>query len=147
MILRKLLEYVSNYIKLAPLHIITILLMSAICSCSRTQYVPVPSVSTDSVFVYKHIRDSIVQRDSVFVKEKGDTIYVNKYKYIYKNKLIRDTMYIAQIDSVRVPYPVERKLSKWQSMKLELGGIAMGALIVSIGLIIVKFILRRFGKR
>ena len=129
------------------LYLLIILLMSGICSCSRTQYVPVPSVSTDSVFVYKHIRDSIVQRDSVFVKEKGDTIWVNRYRYIYKDKLIRDTMYIAQIDSIRVPYPVERKLNKWQSMKLELGGIAMGALIVSIGLIIVKFILRRFVKR
>ena len=56
-------------------------------------------------------------------------------------------MYIAQIDSIRVPYPVERKLSKWQSMKLELGGIAMGVLIVSIGLIIVKFIIRRFREK
>lgn len=75
--------------------VVALLLMCVLhTSCSRTQYVPVPSVSTDSVFVYKHIRDSIVQRDSVFVMEKGDTIWVNKYRYIYKDKLIRDTIYI-----------------------------------------------------
>ena len=124
------------------LYLLIILLMSGICSCSRTQYVPVPSVSTDSVFVYKHIRDSIVQRDSVFVKEKGDTIWVNKYRYIYKDKLIRDTIYIDQIDSVHIPYPVEKKLSRWQRMKMELGGLAMGCfgllLLFVIGRLIFK---------
>ncbi|EYA46728.1 hypothetical protein M115_3547 [Bacteroides fragilis str. 3719 T6] len=31
-----------------------------------------------------------------------------------------------------MPYPVERKLTRWESMKMELGGWAFGGLIMAI---------------
>lgn len=40
-------------------------------------------------------------------------------------------------DSIRVPYPVEKKLSKWQQLRLDFGGWAMlvlGMLVVAIGM-------------
>jgi len=37
----------------------------------------------------------------------------------------------VKVDSVQVPYPVERKLTRWESMKMELGGWAFGGLIMA----------------
>ena len=85
--------------------------------------------------------------DSVFVKSQGDTVYINRYRYKYLDKVRIDTMYVIHVDSVRVPYPVERKLSRWERVKQEVGGIAMGIVILAIGLIIIRFILLKNDKR
>ena len=123
------------------------LFLAVISSCSRVQYVPVESVRTDSVKILQQIRDSIYVHDSVFVKSQGDTVYINRYRYKYLDKVRIDTMYVINVDSVRVPFPVERKLSRWERVKQEVGGIAMGIVILAIGLIIIRFILLKNDKR
>jgi len=111
---------------------ITILLTSAIwlSSCRSIQYIPVETVHTE----YKtrdSIRfDSIYQRDSVLLLVKGDTVYKEKYKYLYKYQYLNRTDTVIKVDSVQVPYPVEKQLSQWQSIKMELGGWAFGIVIV-----------------
>lgn len=108
-----------------------ILLTLAICFVScRTQYVPVETVRTeyktrDSIRV-----DSIHQQDSVYVLVKGDTIYQYRYKYLYKYQYLNRTDTVIKVDSVQVPYPVEKQLSRWQSIKMELGGWVFGIIIV-----------------
>lgn len=108
-----------------------ILLTSAICSCSRVQYVPVETVRTDSLYFNTVSTDSVYVMDSVLVV-KGDTVTEYRYRYIYKYKDRTDTVYINRTDSVRVPYPVERKLSLWQRVKVGLGGYAMAAVIITV---------------
>lgn len=110
---------------------ITIFLMSGICFVScRTQYVPVETVRTeyktrDSIRV-----DSIYNQDSIYVLVKGDTIYQYRYKYLYKYQYLNRTDTVIKTDSVQVPYPVERKLNRWQSIKMELGGWAVGVIVI-----------------
>ena len=123
------------------------LFLAVVSSCSRVQYVPVKSVRTDSVKILQQIRDSIYVHDSIFVKSQGDTVYINRYRYKYLDKVRIDTMYVINVDSVRVPFPVERKLSRWERVKQEVGGIAMGIVILAIGLIIIRFILLKNDKR
>ena len=115
---------------------ITILLTSAIwfISC-RTQYIPVETVRTeyktrDSIRV-----DSIYNQDSIYVLVKGDTVYQYRYKYLYKYQYLNRTDTMIKIDSVQVPYPVEKQLTRWQQMKIELGGWAFGV-IIAFGLVI-----------
>ena len=127
--------------------LLCVLFLAVCSSCSRVQYVPVESVRTDSVKILQQIRDSIYVHDSVFVKSQGDTVYINRYRYKYLDKVRIDTMYVIHVDSVRVPYPVERKLSRWERVKQEVGGIAMGIVILAIGLIIIRFILLKNDKR
>lgn len=127
---------------------ITIFLMSGICftSCRSIKYVPVETVRTE----YKtrdSIRfDSIYQRDSVLLLVKGDTVYKEKYKYLYKYQYLNRTDTVIKVDSVQVPYPVERKLSRWQSIKMELGGWAFGIIIV-MALIIGGWLVYRLRKK
>lgn len=108
------------------------ILITAFWSCRGVKYVPVESVRVDSIYILKMQRDSIYERDSIHIREKGDTVFAEKYRYKYIYKLIRDTMYVARIDSVEVPYPVEKELNKWQRMKMELGGWAFGIIVAGV---------------
>ncbi|WP_080902968.1 hypothetical protein [Parabacteroides sp. Marseille-P3160] len=105
--------------------------------CRSIKYVPVESVRTE--YKDKIQRDSIYQLDSVRVYQLGDTVYFNKYKYIYRYNTVRDSVYIR--DSIQVPFPVEKELTRWQKTKMDFGGWAMGVasglLIIGIGYIVI----------
>lgn len=128
----KVLDWIGRIAMAAAL-----LLIWSMCSCS-TQYVPVESVRYDSVFFEKIRKDSVFVQDSVFVKEKGDTVFTNRLRYIYKYVLKSDTVYISRTDSIRVPYPVEKKLSWWEKQKQ----ILQEALIIVVFLYVLFRLMR-----
>ena len=110
------------------------LVMSIVCSCTTTR--TVERVKRDSVYVDRLKRDSIYQRDSIYMLIKGDTVYKYEYKYLYRDKLLRDTISISKTDSI--PYPVEvskyvdKKLSWWQSTLIYTGAIAWVIAIIGL---------------
>lgn len=117
----------------------------------KTKYVSVPEYH--NVYVTKH--DTLTKHDSVYQKEfvdrfvKGDTVFLTKTKVDYRYKNIYKTLYRDSIktDSVRVPYPVEKKLSRWQGLKMEVGGWAIGVLsVVVLGTIgyIIMWLVRKY---
>ena len=95
-----------------------------LAGCKTTKYVPVPSVSVDSVYVDRWHKDSVYLHDSVYVNRwmHGDTVYVDKVsvKYLYRDRLLHDTVAVTRRDSVRVPVPVEREPGRWQQARLRL---------------------------
>ena len=115
------------------------LVCCSLCGCKSIQYVPVETIKTDSIYISKVLVDSVYTRDSVYLEAKGDTIFKQEFKYIYKYKSLIDTIYSIQVDSIRVPYPVEKQLSRWEKIKLDMGGIAIGGIVVLIALIVFKF--------
>ena len=119
-------------------------------SC-RTKYVSVPEYH--NVYINKH--DTLTKHDSIYQKEfvdryvKGDTIYLTKIKVDYRFRNLYKTRYrdSLKIDSLRVPYPVERKLNKWESLKMEVGGWAIGglsAVVIALIAYIVTWLVRRY---
>ena len=117
----------------------------------RTKYVSVPEYH--NVYVTKH--DTLTKYDSVYQKEfvdrfiKGDTVFLTKTKVDYRYKNLYRTIYKDSVktDSVRVPYPVERKLNRWESLKMEVGGLAIGVLsVVVLGTIgyIIMWLVRKY---
>lgn len=116
--------------------IIPYIILSLLAGCKSVQYVPVETVRTDSIYVDRYQRDSIYQRDSVFVNRwtAGDTVYQDKivWKYVYRDKVKYDTVAILRSDTINVPYPVECKLSKWEQLKLNVGGWAISIIIIIV---------------
>lgn len=116
--------------------IISSIIVNLLSGCKSVQYVPVETVRTDSIYVDRYQRDSIYQRDSVFVNRwtAGDTIYQDKvvWKYVYRDKVKYDTVAILRSDTINVPYPVECKLSKWEQLKLNVGGWAISIIIIIV---------------
>lgn len=126
---------------------IIILLMLAICFVScRTQYIPVESVRTEYKTRDSTRYDSIYQRDSIYTLIKGDTVYLYGYKYLYRYLTTNRTDTILKNDSIRVPYPVEKKLNRWQSIKMELGGWVIIVIFVYMLMYALQVILGRLNK-
>ena len=124
-------------------------LISLLSGCKSVQYVPVETVRTDSVYIDRFQRDSIYLRDSVFVNRwtAGDTVYQDKvvWKYVYRDKVKYDTVSVLRSDSVRVPYPVERRLTKWEQVRLNVGGWAIAVVVITI-LVIVGCVVYKIRK-
>lgn len=111
---------------------LTMLLISAtwLCSCRSIQYVPVETVKTEIEYRDRLQRDSIHVHDSIIVRDKGDSVFIDRWHTEYKDRLLRDTTYVYRTDSVQVPYPVEKKLSWWALIKLQIGETAIGVILV-----------------
>lgn len=111
-------------------YVMTALLLLVVWSCRTTEYVPVEVVRTDTTYINKVQRDSIYQLDSIYIRDKGDTVLITKTRYLYRDKLIRDTVYASKTDSVQVPYPIEHKLTWWEQFRLDFGGWAIVIVII-----------------
>lgn len=76
----------------------------------------------DTTYISKVQVDSVFKRDSIFVREKNDTIYVYKEKVRDRYRLLRDTVYQHSVDSVYVDkvreVKVEKQLNAWQKFRL-----------------------------
>lgn len=117
------------------------------CAC-RTEYIPIEVVRFDSLYLSKLLRDSVFIRDSVHVKDSGDTVFVDREKYVYVNKILVDTFYIERVKEVEVPVPVERKLSWWEQVKLDYAEWLFGILVAVVLLMRLKeWAARRTKKR
>ncbi|MGF0097341.1 hypothetical protein ACQRD6_03170 [Prevotella sp. SGI.027] len=131
--------------------------LMSLTGCKTVKFVPVPEYHT----LYKTRVDTVQRWDSVrdvqwmTVKEVDSTqlaalgIQIKGLKnalLIERNKLLQkmsnekthkvDT--IMQRDSIPVPYPVEKPLTKWERWKMDMGGWAMGVAAVLVILVILK---------
>ena len=73
-----------------------LLFLTIVISCKTTTKVveiPVETIKTEYIEQIKY--DSIYHKDSIYIMQKGDTIYNNKVQYLYKYKYLRDTINIT----------------------------------------------------
>ena len=107
----------------------------------------------DSLFKAITHRDSIYIHDSIYVREKGDTVTIYKEKLVYQykerndidSKVERstDTVYINHTDSVYVekPYPIEKQLKWYDTGFLHLGRLCC---IATISWALFLYLKRKF---
>ena len=102
------------------LTIVCAIMMLSSCGALRKQIETV--YVRDTTYISKVQVDSVFKRDSIFVKEKNDTIYVYKEKVRDRYRLLRDTVYQYSVDSVYVDkvreVKVEKQLNAWQKFRL-----------------------------
>lgn len=125
--------------------IAALLAVVVLTGCSSARYVPVEIVKTEYKDNIKevHTTDSVV--DTRFVYVKGDTVIDWRDRIKWRDRYVHDSIYIENNDTIREPYPVERQLSRWEQTKMDLGGIAMGGLLVAICIAVV-WLVRRFKR-
>lgn len=112
-------------------NILLIIFIFLFISCTSTKLVEVP---VDKVRIEYRDRlkiDTIIKTDSTIIKDKGDTVFLEKYKYIYKIKERKDTINLT--DTITVVQKVEIKeevnhFHNWQIILMIVGGstIALG---------------------
>lgn len=149
-----------------------IILIIALWSCRSVKYVPVESTA-DSIVVEKLVEvqlppDSATIRALLECDENGKVVLswldVANSKnakamitidslgnLLAKMKTQPDTIYktskeVTVTKEVKVPYPVEKELTRWQQIKLELGGWAFG-IIIAFALIILGWLIYNSRKK
>ena len=118
------------------------IILLAFTGCKTREYINVPSVRTEYVCRTDTFAklDSIYMKDSVYVFQKGDTVFHNKVVYrdryhnIYKVK--NDT--VVKRDSVNVAYPVEKEMSRSERLFVAMGKFFAALVIALIFVIGVK---------
>ena len=122
----------------------SLLVMTAV-GCTTTKHGPMESVRTEykDRNVYSHTTDTVTSTRFVFVK--GDTVIDFREKERVRSVEIHDTCYVMRTDSIAVPYPVERKLTRWEQTKIDYGGMALGACL-GVLCIAVVWLIRKFRK-
>ena len=77
-------------------------------------YVPVETIRTEYRDRERIERDTVNVRDSINIYIKGDTVLADRWHTVYKERLRRDSIYIAKHDTVTVTkevVKVEKKMS------------------------------------
>lgn len=111
-------EEMFKKIRIVTFSILAVIVTS--CGALRKQIETV--YVRDTTYISKVQVDSVFKRDSVFIKEKNDTVYVYKEKVRDRYRLLRDTVYQHSVDSVYVDkvreVKVEKQLNAWQKFRL-----------------------------
>ena len=118
--------------------------ISLLASCRQVEYVTVEKVRIDTTYITKWQRDSIWLHDSIHIRERGDTVLVEKWHTKYVESIKHDTTYVATHDTIPDPFPVETirevpaELSWWQRLRLWIGNIGLLGILGVIGYYGVK---------
>ena len=153
-----IIDKVSRFIMLAPFMCLLVFF-----SC-RTKYVPVES-SADSIVVEKLVEvqlppDSATIRALLECDENGKVVLnwldiANSRNaqaqltidslgnLLAKMKTQPDTVYLPSKEVIvskkeKVPYPVEKELTRWQQFRLDVGGWSIAFIIISIFIVICR---------
>jgi len=124
--------------------ILLFIVVLSLCSCkTKERIVEIPITHTEYKYVDKIKYDSIYFKDSVFMFNKGDTIYLNKYIYRYKYKYLKDTVTVNKTDTIT-------KLQKIETIKTVNKLNTIQKILIYIGLfsiVILIFILYKHIKK
>ena len=100
---------------------VAVILLLALCACSPRIYERVV-YQHDTTYLSMMQIDSVYKRDSIFIREKADTVfqYIERIREHYK--FIHDTTMVVRVDSVAYEkvkeVKVEKSLSWWQKARL-----------------------------
>lgn len=131
-------------------NILYILMAVALLTGCKTQYIPVPEYHEIVVHHSDTLLrvDSVQLRDSVIIRVQGDTITQEVWRW--RDRVKYDTRIVyrdsIRVDSVRVPYPVERKQTAWERTMQNVGKISLIILVTSICFMLVYLLLRARNK-
>lgn len=123
--------------------IILVFLVAVLYGCKSIRYIPVEMIKRDTTYISKIKIDSIYQRDSIYIEYKGDTVYLNKYKYAYKYIEKHDTLWQEKVDTIQIAYPIEAQLTKWQKIKINMGEYLIATIVLIIIWLCVKYFIKR----
>lgn len=118
-----------------------ICLVLSAASCRTLQTVEVPVPIHDTTYVTKNVHDSVFVENTVKEFVKGDTVFLEKTKTKYVEKLRVDTV----ISYKEVPVEVEKETTKFVEKELNwiqktlmgMGVCFILSVLISIGIFIV----------
>lgn len=108
----------TTIIRIIVAALLVALLVTILPSCKTVDCIP-EVVYRDSIRTeFKHDSTYIYERDSIFIKQQADTVFVNKYITRYKDvlKVERDTLWRDRTETIVKEVEVEKPIApfvKW----------------------------------
>lgn len=140
----------------------------------RTEYVEADTTGLyerlrnyfEAIYHRETSTDSVIDcsKETVVLKENGDTARHDKERIVYVSSrrekelehqlsqrdsiidALRLQLASVKSDSIPVPYPVEKKLTRWEQTKMDAGGIAIG-FMATVMVVAVVWLVRRFRRK
>ena len=137
-------EALKRVMKFLIIWLVFLIAISLLASCRQVEYVTVEKVRTDTTYITKWQKDSVWLHDSIHIKERGDTVMIERWHTQWRDRLRVDTIYQATHDTIPQPYPIETikevpaELSWWQRLRIWIGNIGLFAILGVIGYYGVK---------
>ena len=127
----------SKLLFLLFLVLLLLLLSSCKTTSNTTAIVPVHSATHDTIFLSKVKYDSIYIDRWQRIERKADTVFCDRVKIEFRYRLLRDTVYKIQTDTIPVVKQVpvvkkERYTQPFTKFLAYLGIIALGAISIFI---------------
>ena len=129
----------GKVIKWLMVWMVILFVLALLTSCRQVEYVTVEKVRTDTTYITKWQKDSVWLHDSIHIKERGDTVMIERWHTQWRDRLRVDTIYQATHDTIPQPYSietvklVEKELSWWQMLRLWIGNIGLLGILGVIG--------------
>lgn len=129
--------------------IFALMLFLALTSCTRHHYSVIEnkSVSKDSSAVKTTDTLKIYVRDSIVQKQVRDTIHIEKFRLVYRDRTIRDTIFQYHRDTILVsPQDIgnHTKIIAESSSQNHLPKIAIGFILIVLIILILKIHYKKF---
>lgn len=137
--------------------LLIVILLFIVTACTTTKYievekeVPVEIEKVRTEYINQYYKDSVFIHDSIDRYIAGDTVFLTKYKYIYKYQNRTDT--VCKTDSIEVPVEfkttevqvqeVEKPLKWYQSCLMYLG---FSCICIAILMFVINKYIKKFFK-
>ena len=109
--------------------------------------------------------DSLMQshNERLVLNDRGDTLRHDRETIVYRSshreteleklleskndslRYLRQKLESIKADTIPVPYPVERSLTRWEQTKMDFGGFALGGIAVALCIAVV-WLIRKFRR-
>lgn len=125
-------------------YILPLAVLTMFVNCSP-RVVPVRQVQIDSVYISRVEHDTIRERDSIYISAVADTVFKTVYKWRYRDRVVRDTVWRMQRDTIPRVVTVEKELSRMERIKLSLGEVFLWIIIAGAVAVALWFAKRLKG--
>lgn len=131
----------------------------------NTELLDVIKTLTERLHQKERQVDSLMQshNELLVLNDKGDTLRHDRETIVYRSshretelerlleakndslRYLRQQLESIKADTIPVPYPVEKPLSRWEQTKMDFGGFALGGIAVALCIAVV-WLIRKFRR-
>jgi hypothetical protein len=123
--------------------LLAVLLLASSCSPRIIEHT---TIQRDTLYRVRVDSVRFYDRDSIYIREKGDTVYKYVEKWRWRDRLRVDTVRVVRVDSVAVErvkeVEVPATLTKWQRAKMGAFWGLLGAVLLLLAWTLRKPILK-----
>lgn len=123
-----------------------ILLLALLLASCSPRIVERVVAQHDTTYIVKRDSVTFYDRDSIFIREKGDTVYQYVERWRWRDRVRVDTITRIKVDSLTVErikeVPVQIPLSGWERLKIRAFWWLLGLVAVMLLWTFRKFIFK-----